>query len=175
MKRSDAPADLKTKTSRAAFFGYLLFGSTVLACTAWMIFQYYQVKGWNLWEGDQIDHPAMIVIRRYIPITSTIVALVAGYVGKDKKTKASLFTACYLYTFLIGNTVPTVWHTEWDYIGIGRMLSSALRWSALFSIYIIPSFAVSSFASWSVRAVKRLIETNRLHGGRKDENEENKK
>ena len=155
MKPSNTDTAIKNKQNRARLIGYILFAITILACAAWMMYQYYQIKGWNPWGGWMIDHPAIIIIRKHIPITSTIVSLVAGSVGNNRKTKALFFTACYLYTLLMSFVIPYIWHTEWNFSGIRGVLCEVIGLSSTFSVYIIPSFAISSFVAWCVKSLLR--------------------
>ena len=155
MKQKNIVSTRKEKSSRARLIGYVLFGITVLACAAWMMYQYYLIKGWNLWEGWMIDHPAMNIIRKYIPITSIIVSLVAGLIGSNRKTKSLFFATCYLYTLLMSFVIPYIWHTEWNFSGIRGVLCEVIGLSSIFSVYIIPSFAISSFVAWCVKALLR--------------------
>ena len=155
MKHTDLSTPRTEKPSRTRFIGYILFGITVLACAVWIMYRYYLIKGWNLWEGWMIDHPAMNIIRNDIPITSIIVSLVAGLIGSSRKTKSLFFATCYLYTLLMTFVIPYIWHTEWNFSGIRGVLCEVIGLSSTFSVYIIPSFAISSFVAWCVKSLLR--------------------
>ena len=152
MKSSNTDTAIKNKQNRARLIGYILFAITVLACAAWIMYRYYLVKGWNLWGGWG-DHPALNVIRNNIPITSIIVSLVAGLIGSSRKTKSLFFATCYLYTLLMSFVIPYIWHTEWNFSGIRGVLCEVIGLSSTFSVYIISSFAISSFIAWCVKSL----------------------
>lgn len=154
MKHKSLNSTQKQKTSRARLIGYVLFGITVLACAAWVMYQYYLIAGWNLWAGWG-DHPYDKVMKEDLSLTLIIVALSAGSIGNDKKSKGLLFIVCYLYVFLLASIVPTIWHMDVDFDSIADALEHIIGYGSLYSIFIIPSFAISSFVAWVTKALIR--------------------
>ena len=152
MKPSNTDTAIKNKPSRARLIGYILFGITVLFCAAWVMYQYYLIAGWNLWAGWG-DHPYDKVMKEDLSLTLIIVALSAGSIGNDKKSKGLLFIVCYLYVFLLASIVPTIWHMDVDFDSIADALEYIIGYGSLYSIFIIPSFAISSFVAWCVKTL----------------------
>ena len=143
-----------TKLNYVSVIGYVLFAVTVIACSAWIIYKYYLISGWNLWSWIETDQPYDKVIKNNLTKTVIIVSLVAGSIGNGKKSKALLLTMCYLYTLSMSWVVPTIWHIHLDFTPINEALEYVIVYSSIFSILIIPSFEISSFIIW---CAKKLI------------------
>ncbi len=139
---------------RARFFAYLFFGITLLACSGWMIYRYYLIDGWNLWyDYVQTEQPYEWVIRDYFAPTLIILSLVAGLVSGDKKTKAVFLAVCYLYTVTMVWIVPVIWNIDKDITSIRLILEAVIVFGSIFSLCIIPCFAISTFTAWVAKAL----------------------
>ena len=138
---------------RARIFGYLLFTATLIACVSLIMYRYYLIDGWNLWYWIGTEDPYEWVIRDYMGQTVLILSLIAGFIASDKKTKAILLAVCYLYVILMVWIVPVIWHTDVDINSVKDILEAVIVYGSIFSLVIIPCFAISSFVAWCVKTL----------------------
>ena len=151
MKFTNADLTRKQSISRARLIGYVLFGITVLACAAWIMYQYYLISGWEPMHVFS-SHPFWHVMFYDIPSCLILVSLVGGLIANSKPEKILSLVICYAYLLLVVLIMPICWSAK-NYTPM-RIIEDTICYCSWYSIIIIPVFSASCFFAW---CAKKLI------------------
>ena len=142
MKKRDKT--LPTVKSRS----YVCFVLIFLAFTAWIIYKYYHIFGWELTWFESGYHPFFRLREDVAPRMIIALSLLGGTVLGDKKTKLKALGLCYLFTLVSTAMLPAFWshHSRLSYVK-GAFLETVLGgivYCCSYSALILAPFAVSS-------------------------------
>ncbi len=140
-----------TKLKCVRIIGYVFFGITVLACAAWIMYQFYLIKGWQkifILTNPRYEY----IMSNHIPLSVIPVSLVGGAVASNKDDRFLALSICYFYLLLVVLILPMCWHIELYSLKI--IIDITIRYCSWYSSFIIPSFSVSCILTLGV---KKLI------------------
>lgn len=154
MKSSNTDTAIKNKQNRARLIGYILFGITVLACAAWIIYKYYAICGWKAWDMFDMGDRYRRIAYDDFPVSLIIVSLFAGALSTKKRSKIVHLMICYVYLMLLICIIPIAWQFATDGYSLSNFFEDIIVFCSYFSIIIIPCFSISSFL---VLLAKKLL------------------
>ena len=169
MSKNTSPTR-KPKSSRAMLIGYVLFGITVLACAAWVMYRYHWINGWKYWKYITQNERFIKIITKDLPYSLGIVSLVAGVISIRPKFRTINFILCYLYLLIMAWIIPLIWSIDIYIYSLTTVLREVIIFCSIYSIVIIPCFATSAFFACIIAncftSIERAIKNR--HRERKD-------
>ena len=154
MKLINEDSTRNNKPNRTRLIGYVLFGITVLACAAWIIYKYYAIRGWEAWDMSLMGDRYRRIIADDLSITLIIVSFLAGVLSTKKRSKIIHFLICYVYLLLLIWIIPLAWSFSTKDYTLLSAFQDIISFCSLFSIAIIPCFSISSLLAFCINKLR---------------------